>query len=83
MRTAKVNSTRCSRNWESRTLMCRGATTVFDRDTGGTDHDWQDIHQAPEGTPQLTVDADIGFGQLRIEPQEHGMYSGNGACANG
>ena len=60
-----------------------GATTVFDRDTGGADHDWQDIHQAPEGTPQLTVDADIGFGELRIEPQEHGMYSGNGACANG
>jgi phage shock protein PspC (stress-responsive transcriptional regulator) len=60
-----------------------GATTVFDHDTGGADHDWQDIHKAPAGTPQLTVDADIGFGQLRIEPQAQGVYAGNGACANG
>ena len=64
-------------------LLSGGATTVFDRDTGGMDHDWQDIRQAPEGTPQLTVDADIGFGEVRIEPTVHVMYAGNGACANG
>ena len=60
-----------------------GATTVFDRTTGGTDHDWQDIHTAPAGTPQLTVDADVGFGQLRIEPNEYSVVAGNGACGNG
>jgi len=60
-----------------------GATTVFDRETGGTDHDWQDIRKAPEGTPQLTVDADIGFGQLRIEPGPVDQTGTNGACING
>jgi len=59
-----------------------GETQVFDRTTGGTNHDWQDIHRAPAGTPQLTVDADIGFGQLRIEPGV-GVQGVNGACANG
>ena len=59
-----------------------GATQVFDRTTGGTSHDWQDIHGAPAGTSQLTVDADIGFGQLRIEPGV-GVQGVNGACANG
>lgn len=60
-----------------------GATTVFDKETGGTDHNWQDIHTAPAGTPQLTVDADIGFGQLRIEPGPVNETGTNGACANG
>jgi phage shock protein PspC (stress-responsive transcriptional regulator) len=59
-----------------------GEAQVFDRTTGGTSHDWQDIHRAPAGTPQLTVDADIGFGQLRIEPGV-GVQGVNGACANG
>src|SRR3954447_4348760 len=59
-----------------------GATTVFERETGGTYHDWQDIRQAKEGRPHLIVDADIGFGQLRIEPQPYGQ-SIQGACANG
>src|SRR4051812_4862083 len=27
-----------------------GETMVFDRTTGGIDHDWQDIHRAPAGT---------------------------------
>jgi phage shock protein PspC (stress-responsive transcriptional regulator) len=60
-----------------------GATTVFDRETGGADHDWQDIRRAPAGTPQLTVDADIGFGQLRIEPGPANQTGTNGACING
>jgi phage shock protein PspC (stress-responsive transcriptional regulator) len=60
-----------------------GATTVFDRETGGADHDWQDIRRAPEGTPQLTVDADIGVGQLRIEPGPVNQTGTNGACSNG
>src|SRR4051812_6092989 len=59
-----------------------GETQVFDRATGGTSHDWQDVHHAAPGKPQLTVDADIGVGQLRIEPGV-GFQGVNGACANG
>jgi phage shock protein PspC (stress-responsive transcriptional regulator) len=59
-----------------------GETMVFERTTGGADHDWQDIRPARAGTQQLTVDADIGFGQLRIEPGV-GYQGVNGACANG
>ena len=57
-----------------------GATTVFDREAGGVDHDWQDLHNAPAGTPQLTVDADIGFGELRIEHTRYSMGPAGGAC---
>jgi phage shock protein PspC (stress-responsive transcriptional regulator) len=60
-----------------------GATEVFGHDTGGADHDWQDLHNAPAGTPHLTVDADIGFGQLRIEPGPDGVVGPNTGCANG
>src|SRR3954452_9440495 len=60
-----------------------GATTIFDRETGGVDHDWQDIEQAPAGTPHLIVDADVGFGQLRIEPGPVDQTGLNGACRNG
>jgi hypothetical protein len=59
-----------------------GATQVFDRTTGGTNHDWDDVHRTAAGTPRLTVDADIGFGQLRIEPGV-GFQGINAACANG
>jgi phage shock protein PspC (stress-responsive transcriptional regulator) len=59
-----------------------GATQVFDRTTDGTNHDWQDSQRASATTPQLTVDADIGFGQLRIEPGV-GFEGVNGACAHG
>ena len=60
-----------------------GATQVFDNDSGGTYHDWQEIRRPKPGASQLTVNADIGFGQLRIE---HGIgYTGtqDGACING
>ncbi|MEA2494577.1 MAG: hypothetical protein QOJ29_2488 [Thermoleophilaceae bacterium] len=57
-----------------------GATQIFDRSTGGADHDWQDIRHAPEGTPQLTVDADVGFGEFRIEPDQYGVRPESGAC---
>src|SRR3954470_247188 len=45
-----------------------GRTTIFDHRSGGTYHDWQDIRRAQPGNANLTVDADIGFGELRIEP---------------
>ena len=57
-----------------------GETSVFDHSTGGADHDWQDQRTAPEGTPVLNVDADIGFGQLRIAEQPDVFAPGNGAC---
>jgi phage shock protein PspC (stress-responsive transcriptional regulator) len=60
-----------------------GGTKVFDRDSGGTYHDWQDIRHAPEGRPHLTVDADIGFGELRIEPGPGITGTQEGACTNG
>jgi phage shock protein PspC (stress-responsive transcriptional regulator) len=60
-----------------------GATTVFDRSTGGTYHDWQDINRAQPGAAHLTVDADIGFGELRIEPGPGVTGTQGGACING
>jgi hypothetical protein len=60
-----------------------GATDVFERSTGGADHDWQQLRTAAAGHPHLTVDADIGFGQLRIEPGPQTSGTQGGACANG
>ena len=60
-----------------------GATTVFDRENGGTYHDWQEAHRAKAGNPHLTVDADIGVGQLRIEPGPEVNGLQGGACSDG
>jgi phage shock protein PspC (stress-responsive transcriptional regulator) len=60
-----------------------GSTSVFDHSTGGADHDWEDSRGAPEGTPVLKVDADIGFGQFRVAEQPDIYAPGNEACSNG
>jgi phage shock protein PspC (stress-responsive transcriptional regulator) len=60
-----------------------GQTDVFERTAGGADHDWQDLRTAAPGHPHLTVDANIGFGQLRIEPGPQTIGAQDGACANG
>jgi hypothetical protein len=60
-----------------------GGTTIFDHSSGGTYHDWQDIRRAQPGNPHLTVDADIGFGELRIEPGVGVTGTQEGACVNG
>jgi phage shock protein PspC (stress-responsive transcriptional regulator) len=60
-----------------------GGTTIFDHESGGTYHDWQEVRRAQEGNPHLTVDADIGFGELRIEPGPNVTGTQEGACANG
>jgi phage shock protein PspC (stress-responsive transcriptional regulator) len=60
-----------------------GGTKVFDRDSGGTYHDWQDLRRPQAGNPHLIVDADIGFGELRIEPGPNVTGTQEGACANG
>lgn len=59
-----------------------GATTVFDRSTGGTDHDWQDLHTPSAGTPHLVVDADIGFGEFRVEHLSGGGRGPAGEACN-
>ena len=53
-----------------------GGVEVFDRDGGGIDVDWEDVHGAPAGTSRLVVDADVGLGAVRIahdEPGDHGF----------
>jgi hypothetical protein len=60
-----------------------GGTTIFEHTSGGTYHDWQDIRRARPGNAHLTVDADIGFGELRIEPAPHYTGTQQGACING
>lgn len=60
-----------------------GSTQVFLRETGGVDHDWQDVRRGPEGTPRLTVDGDVGFGQLRIEPGPDQTMGPNAGCLDG
>jgi phage shock protein PspC (stress-responsive transcriptional regulator) len=60
-----------------------GATQVFNHESGGTYHDWQEIRQPKGGASQLTVNADIGFGQLRIEPGIGYTAAQEGACING
>jgi phage shock protein PspC (stress-responsive transcriptional regulator)/predicted membrane protein len=60
-----------------------GATEVFNRETGGLDHDWQDTRTAAPGTKRLIVDADIGAGALRIQPGPGERSIGNLACARG
>jgi phage shock protein PspC (stress-responsive transcriptional regulator) len=60
-----------------------GGTAVFDHTSGGTYHDWQETRTPKPGASQLTVDADIGFGQLRIEPGVGVTGTQEGACING
>jgi phage shock protein PspC (stress-responsive transcriptional regulator) len=60
-----------------------GATTIFDHSSGGTYHDWQETRTAKPGAAHLTVDADIGFGELRIEPGVGVTGTQEGACING
>lgn len=60
-----------------------GATNVFQHDTGGTYHDWEEIRQPKGDAARLTVDADIGFGELRIQPGVGYTGTQEGACVNG
>jgi phage shock protein PspC (stress-responsive transcriptional regulator) len=61
-----------------------GGTSVFDRNGGGIDTDWSDERSAPEGTPRVVVDGDIGIGALIVHHNEHEDWDGapgNEACA--
>ena len=50
----------------SRAEVGMGAVAVFDRDGGGIDVDWKDARQAPEGTPRIVIDGDVGLGLLEV-----------------
>jgi hypothetical protein len=43
-----------------------GAASVFERDNGGIDVEWDDDTVARPGNARLLVDADIGLGHLDI-----------------
>jgi phage shock protein PspC (stress-responsive transcriptional regulator) len=61
-----------------------GGTSVFNRNGGGIDTDWTDERSAPEGTPRVVVDGDIGIGALIVHHNEHESWDGapgNKACA--
>jgi phage shock protein PspC (stress-responsive transcriptional regulator) len=61
-----------------------GGTSVFNRNGGGIDTDWTDERSAPEGTPRVVVDGDIGIGALTVHHNEYEHWDGapgNEACA--
>ncbi|MGZ4280051.1 MAG: PspC domain-containing protein [Solirubrobacteraceae bacterium] len=61
-----------------------GGTSVFNRSGGGIDADWTDERSAPEGTPRIVVDGDVGIGALIVHHNEHEHWDGapgNEACA--
>ena len=61
-----------------------GGTSVFNRNGGGIDTEWTDERSAPEGTPRVVVDGDIGIGALIVHHDEHERWDGapgNRACA--
>jgi phage shock protein PspC (stress-responsive transcriptional regulator) len=77
----------------SRAKVGAGQVVVFDRRSDGVDVDWQDDRTAPDGTPRLLVDGDIGLGQLVVTDRDpdslgpdigHGdLFTGNAACVGG
>jgi phage shock protein PspC (stress-responsive transcriptional regulator) len=61
-----------------------GGTAVFNRNGGGIDTEWSDERSAPEHTPRVVVDGDIGIGALIVHHNEHEHWDGapgNKACA--
>ena len=62
-----------------------GGVQVFDRETGGVDVDFDDVHTPPTGTARLVVEADVGFGAVEVAHDDFGRWNdparaGNSAC---
>ena len=57
-----------------------GNVASFGRDNGGVDLDWEDLQTAAPKTSRLVVDADVGFGEFRVQ---HGPYHGPGPSHDG
>lgn len=55
-----------------------GAVAVFDRDGGGIDVDWKDGRRAPDGTPRLVLDGDVGLGLLEVRHSNESFDHGPG-----
>jgi Cell wall-active antibiotics response 4TMS YvqF len=61
-----------------------GGWEIFNRDGGGVDVDRQDERSAPEGTPHVIVDADVGLGAFTVHHNDDEGFNGspgNKACA--
>jgi hypothetical protein len=48
-----------------------GGVEVFDRNGGGLDVQWSDARRAPEGTPRLVLDGDVGAGFLEVRHDDN------------
>jgi phage shock protein PspC (stress-responsive transcriptional regulator) len=47
-----------------------GGVSVFERDGGGIDVDWDDARRAPAGTARLVIDGEVGLGLLEVRHDE-------------
>jgi phage shock protein PspC (stress-responsive transcriptional regulator) len=55
-----------------------GAVEVFGRDSGGVDVTWNDSRRAPESTPRLVLDGDVGVGFLEVRHNRDRAFHGRG-----
>lgn len=60
----------------SRAEIGAGAVSLFDRDHGGVDLDWEDAPRAPAGTARVVIDADIGLGALEVRHTDADFHGG-------
>ena len=61
-----------------------GGVQVFKHEGGGVDSDWQDERTAPEGTPRVVLDGDVGIGAVTVHHNDVERWqpeAGNRACA--
>jgi phage shock protein PspC (stress-responsive transcriptional regulator) len=61
-----------------------GGVQVFKHEGGGIDSDWQDERTAPEGTPRVVLDGDVGIGAVTVHHKDVERWepeAGNKACA--
>jgi phage shock protein PspC (stress-responsive transcriptional regulator) len=53
-----------------------GAVSVFNRDSGGIDVDWNDGRRALEGNARLVLEGDVGLGYLEVRHNEYDDHDG-------
>ena len=61
----------------SRAEVGMGAVAVFNRDGGGIDVDWKDARRAPENTPRIVLDGDVGLGFLEVRHTNDSRHGRN------
>ena len=62
----------------SRAEVGMGGVAIFDRDGGGIDVDWKDSRRAPDNTPRIVLDGDVGLGLLEVRHPTQPPRSGLG-----